>query len=110
MRLIIGDIYQGREAYAKNTYGKDITVYKNLAEDIKNSLQEGLSEEKIIENILLRVNPYNVVIAEEGYCGLTPIKKEERTFTEIYGRTLGAISRNADSVERVVCGLAISLK
>lgn len=110
MRLIVGDIYQGRRLYALEKYGQDIKLYCGLMDQIKDLIETGRDEEAILDEILKKAPYYDVVIAEEAFAGLTPIDKDERRLTEIYGRVLNALALKAVSVERVVCGLAISLK
>lgn len=110
MRLIIGDLFQGRKEYAISKYGESITIYSELADFIKEELKSNNTQEEIISNVLNIAERYDVVIAEESYGGLTPIDYEERVFTEIYGRTLVELANLAMSVERVVCGIGITLK
>ena len=121
MRLIIGGIYQGRERFARTKYGQNITVYRGLYEDVKQALEEIYGDnikrndenhtESFIEILgLHNIAKYDCVIAEEPYSGLTPISKEERKLTEYYGRVLEELANQAESVERVVCGLGQSLK
>lgn len=110
MRLIVGGLFQGRKEYAKSTYGADISIYNNLVDDVKQLLEKGSSEEAIIDELSFKAKGYDVVIAEEVYSGLTLVEADMRRLMEVYGRVLNVIAKDAVSVERVVCGLAISLK
>ena len=102
MRLIIGGVYQGRESYAREKYGKDINIYRGVMDD----LRAGLDKKAII----LKAVEADAVIAEEPYCGLAPMDMEINKLYENYGRVMEQIASEAESVERVVCGLAQSLK
>ena len=102
MRLIIGGIYQGRERYARKRYGNDISIYRDLLTE----LEQGQS----VDDIRQRALASQVVIAEEPYCGLTAVEADERRLWEEYGRLLTNLTAEADSVERVVCGIAQRLK
>jgi len=102
MRLIVGGIYQGREKYARDKYGKDVTVYRDIFDD----LCKGYSYETVLNKAVIS----DVVIAEEAFGGLFITDEKDRKLNEEYGRLLIELSSRADSVERIVCGLAMSLK
>lgn len=102
MRLIIGGIYQGRERYARNKYGEDITIFRDIYQQIRSNISS--------DDIYMKAINSDVVIAEESFAGLSEIDKTERENHEEYGRLLEKIANSAVSVERVVCGLAQSLK
>ena len=102
MRLVIGGIYQGREGYARKQYGNDISIYRGLLTE----LEQGQN----VAAILQRALASQVVIAEEPYCGLTAVEADERRLWEEYGQLLKDLATEADSVERVVCGIAQRLK
>ena len=102
MRLIVGSIFQGRSDYAREKYGRDKSIYRDLFEDLKKGIA--------VEDILLKANEVDIVVAEEPFGGLLPLDEETRELYENYGRILEQIASEAISVERVVCGLAQSLK
>ena len=110
MRLIIGGIYQGKEKYARTKYGDDIQILGDLVEKIKKAIELGDKEEDIIADILSKALKVDVVIALEAFGGLTPIDASTRKLVEIYGRLLEKLAGEAESVERVVCGLGQRLK
>lgn len=102
MRLIIGNIYQGRHDFVINKYGENVSILDDLEERMK----AGQSVEELLKLSL----DYDVCIVTEGYGGLTQIDKEERDFAKSYGQILVELSRKAESVERVVCGLGMTIK
>ncbi len=51
-----------------------------------------------------------VVIMDETGCGVVPIQQDERLWREDVGRAGCGLARQAQSVERVACGLPIKLK
>lgn len=110
MRLIIGGVYQGRQRYAYGKYGEDIKIYRDVFERVKSLVADGQKESEIVNIILDESKKSDVVIAEEQFSGLASIKKDENHLYEVYGRCLTLLAAEAESVERVVCGLGQSLK
>jgi len=110
MKLIIGGVYQGKKEYVLSHYGAEISIYENLENDILKLCDLGKTQDEIINEILKKAVNADVVIAKEPYCSLTPIKKEDRMFTEIYGRLLERLAKKADTVERIICGLVQIIK
>lgn len=125
MILIIGGAYQGKLEYAKKTYG--------IAEsDVSNAYVNGRADfskrciyhfEKYLE-ALFKDDPSSfyekagaaafrddaVIIADDIFCGLVPMDKNDRAFREHCGRALTALADRCDSVIRVFCGLGKRLK
>ena len=109
MRLIIGNIYQGRHNFARQKYGNNISIMDDLEDFVRDNMAEETIE-KVVQKALEYAGQADVVIASEGYGGLTQIEEEERLYAKAYGETLTALAREAESVERVVCGLGMSMK
>jgi len=124
MILVIGGAYQGKLDYILENYpGK--TVFQcdaqnpdiDLSAGILNSLhlmvlgqiranidtmaylQERLSELK-----------NKVVICDDISCGVVPVDPETRRWRETTGRCLALLSKNADEVVRVFCGIGSRIK
>lgn len=121
MHLIIGGAYQGKTTYACSLYpdlqlvsGYDCSVEELLeAEGVLHleGLVRRLSmEEKEVSDILDLLQDKTVIVCDEVGCGLVPIQKEDRVFRETCGRVLEALAKEADSVERLVCGIPMYLK
>ena len=110
MILIIGDLYQGKREYALNKYGHDKSYFNDLECLVKTEMSVQGNDDDIKRVVLQKVLEHDVVIANAGYAGLTPIDDKERQFTEIYGRILTELAARAERVERVVCGIGMILK
>ncbi len=110
MRLVVGSIYQGREDYAYRTFGENITIFRGLESLVRDGMAEDLPENTIIKMATETAKLCDVVIAADSYGGLTPMDKNERCFTEIYGRALQELAFQAIRVDRVVCGLGQRIK
>ena len=50
------------------------------------------------------------LIADDISCGIVPLEPAERAWRESAGRLLSFLSKRADTVTRVFCGLALELK
>ena len=52
----------------------------------------------------------SVLICDDISCGVVPLEAETRAWREACGRMLNALSRRADTVTRIFCGLPQRLK
>lgn len=124
--LIIGGAYQGKTAYAKETFGlnaentangetcsweecenaKGIAKYHEL---VRRLLREG-SDPQVWTARLLEKNPDAVIVMNEVGSGIIPAEREEREWREAVGRTGCFLAASADQVIRVSCGLPVVLK
>ncbi|MEG0370039.1 MAG: bifunctional adenosylcobinamide kinase/adenosylcobinamide-phosphate guanylyltransferase [Hungatella sp.] len=136
MRLIIGGSYQGKLAYAFRLVGqeKDPEKQKNLVADgdvdsleaacnhpivdhvqsyIRRILEEaGNSEETVISYIdrIQNENPQVILVMDEIGYGIVPMSQAERIYRECVGRAGQRLALEAESVDRVVCGIATKIK
>jgi len=118
MDLIIGGAYQGKLDYAKGEYGlneKDICICKE--DEMPDFTCKCLDHfERYIKFCYdNKLNPRldlegKVIVAEDIFCGIVPLDKDLRAYREMAGRTLSEISRNANTVVRVFCGIPKVLK
>ena len=51
-----------------------------------------------------------VIICDELGCGVVPVAAEDREYRERVGRVLCEAAARAQSVERIVCGIAAAIK
>lgn len=122
MRLIIGGKGQGKRAYATAAYGispaemstelekaGNARLLYALEEEIARCLREGQAPEPLVEK-LCRENPDIIIICRELGCGVVPVEPFEREWRERCGRICCELAKNAESVERVLCGLAMRIK
>ncbi len=119
MTLIIGGAYQGKLDHAKEKYGiseadvfecsedKDLDLSKRCIYHYEKYLmycyRNGLSP-------VLDLGKDKIVIADDIFCGVVPINAEIRRWREFCGRSLSALTKKADHVTRVFCGLPQELK
>lgn len=119
MELIIGGAYQGKLAYAKETFGildEDICACteecepdftKRCVVHYEKYIRYCLRNEKEIAPDLRRDA---VVVVEDIFCGVVSTDEEIRAWREICGHELTALALRADTVTRVFCGLPLRMK
>lgn len=124
MVLIIGGAYQGKLDYATNTYhktlvadGNSCTMEDTLHCEIINNLQglvrryfTTLDEATTYLDTLLANNPNVIVVSTEVGCGVVPIDRTDRDYRELVGRVSCEVSKRANTVVRVFCGIGKSIK
>ena len=120
MRLIIGGAGQGKLDYALKKMGLDpsaVALDPAQAADkpILYHLEAWVKANPAVDHLaaleeLLAVNPGLVSLCDEGGCGVVPIAREERAWREAVGRLCCALAQRADTVERIFCGIPMTLK
>ena len=140
MELYIGGFAQGQLEYVKCRYNEnqkteklfvkvidcvdshykkmlletecDVLILNHLHLWVRDLLDEGMEEEKIQTTILswIKSNPDAIVICDELGNGIVPIKKQERIWREQTGRLMIELAKQAERVERILCGLGQRLK
>lgn len=120
MRLIIGGAGQGKLDYALNRTGADpaaVALDPAQAADrpILARLEAWVRANPAADHLaelekLLAVNPGIVILCDEVGCGVVPIAPEERAWREAVGRLCCALAGRADAVERIFCGIPMTLK
>ncbi|MCD7843742.1 MAG: bifunctional adenosylcobinamide kinase/adenosylcobinamide-phosphate guanylyltransferase [Clostridiales bacterium] len=122
MRLIIGGAGQGKLSYALCTYNctpADVTetfssartgrIFDRFHAAVRAALEAGESPQRLTEE-LLKANPDVIILCDEVGCGVIPVQPEERVWRETVGRLCCDLAEQAESVERVFCGLSMRLK
>ena len=124
MIVIIGGAYQGKLDYVLENYpGK--TVFQcslenpkmDLSGEIINSLhlmvlaqiRAGLDTLAYLNEILPKLKG-KIIICDDISCGVVPVERETRIWRETMGRALTLLSKNADEVVRVFCGIGSRIK
>ena len=140
MELYIGGFAQGKLEYVKCRYNEnqkteklfvkvidcadshykkmlfktecDVLILNHLHLWVRDLLDEGMEEEKIQTTILswIKSNPDAIVICDELGNGIVPIKRQERVWREQTGRLMIELAKQAERVERILCGLGQRLK
>lgn len=116
MILLIGGAGQGKLAYALKKTGctegdvardpetaKQKRIFAGLETWVKDHPEETLEE-------LLTANPGVVILCDEVGCGVVPVDPAERAWREAVGRLCCALAERCDRVERIFCGLSMTLK
>lgn len=117
MILLIGGAGQGKLAYALEKTGyteadvaydpeaaKDKPIFAGLAQWVREHPETvGLDD-------LLASNPGVVILCDEVGCGVVPVDPAERAWREAVGRLCCALAERCDRVERIFCGLSMTLK
>jgi adenosylcobinamide kinase/adenosylcobinamide-phosphate guanylyltransferase len=124
MRLIIGGAYQGKLEFAMEKYhqyvvaeGSTCSVQDVLTCGILNRFEifikrnfSNVEEVSRFLDRLLSENPHIIVVCNEVGCGVVPVEKSERAYRELVGRACCEVSKRAETVERVFCGLGVCVK
>lgn len=112
MTLIIGGAAQGKLDYVLQKTGYDPGQVAHTPEEAEHlpvfdgvELWPDLDEEK-----LLAVNPDIILICDEVGCGVVPIDPAQRAWREQVGRLCCRLAKRAERVERIFCGLPMTLK
>ena len=118
MVLIIGGAYQGKLDFAKETFG--ITeVYTCTGDEIDFSQSCIYRIEEFTAHHPDPVSYFeshreewrnSVLIIQDIFCGVVPMGAENRAWRQRTGRLAQYLSREADRVSRVFCGLEQRLK
>ena len=120
MILIIGGAYQGKLDFAKETFGiTDADVYTCTAGDIDFSKRCIYKIEEFTHGHPDPIGYFEahweewkdrVLILEDIFCGVVPMGAENRAWRQKTGRLAQYLSREADRVSRIFCGLEQRLK
>lgn len=124
MKLVIGGTFQGKTAYAKNTYAVDEWIdgrdcewdavfsakgIHHFHEYIKRLLEEK-KEIKGFAEKLITENPNAVIVTNELGYGVVPLEAFDRLYRETTGRVCTVLAAASDEVTRVVCGIGQVIK
>ncbi len=124
LKMIIGGAYQGKRTFAENKYGirSWIDGTDCLPDEIYHCegiyhfelyIKRMMILGKDIQNlpsILAEKNPQIMIVTDEIGCGLVPVDRFEREYREQTGRICTEVAALAKNVDRVICGIGISLK
>lgn len=87
-------------------------IWNHFHEFVRAGLSEGKNPEELWKLTKQRMEeaPELVILCDEIGNGIVPMEKEERTWREETGRLLCRIAAEAESVERVFCGIPSCIK
>lgn len=90
----------------------DIVIINHLHLWVKDLLSEGMEESEVQSIILswVATHPNTILICDELGNGIVPLEKMERIWREQTGRLMIELAKQAERVERILCGLGQRLK
>lgn len=90
----------------------DIVIINHLHMWVKDLLREGMEEAAVQSTILswVATHPNTILICDELGNGIVPLEKMERIWREQTGRLMIELAKQAERVERILCGLGQRLK
>lgn len=123
MKLIIGGCAQGKLQYAIETYGAKDWILADgfLPEEgqkviidhfhlwVRRAMEQGECPEEQIKTYV-EEHPECIIISDEIGNGLVPVDSFERAYRERTGRILVDLAKEAEEVERVICGMGMKIK
>ena len=112
MTLIIGGAAQGKLDYVLQKTGYDQSQVAHTPEEARTlPIFDGVELwPDLDEEALLAANPDIILICDEVGCGVVPMNPAQRTWREQVGRLCCRLARRAERVERMFCGLPMTLK
>lgn len=132
MELYVGGCFQGKQRYVceKRNIKKEAFIDESILCDeetewmkqcsqckginhvhlfIRQLLEKGMDPKAFLEQVIEK-NPEIILICDEVGYGIVPLKKEDRDYREIVGRTMCMAAQKADHMERIVGGIGMVLK
>ena len=124
MELIIGGAYQGKTQYAKGKYNlteADIHICDSVEIDFSKKCVADLEKFSFVcvKNNMDSVEYFkqhserwknSIIICQDIFCGVVPMGAENRKWRQETGRLCQYISKEAETVTRIFCGLEQKLK
>ena len=120
MVLIIGGAYQGKLDFAKEAFGiTDAEVYTCTSGEIDFSKRciyklEDFTYERKDPVAYFKANKElwqnSILILQDIFCGVVPMGAENRAWRQRTGRLAQYLSKEAEQVSRIFCGLEQRLK
>ena len=124
MKLIIGGAYQGKRDFAKAAFSlTESDIFTCTGEEIDFSAPcIDKIEEFTLACVKAGADPVelfrqtreqwkdSILICQDIFCGVVPVDAQLRQWRQETGRLCQYLTRNADSVSRIFCGLEQKLK
>lgn len=125
MILIFGGSYQGKLDFAKENFGvTDAEVFTctteneidwskrvlyNMDQAFLCHVREGKESREVLKEHLEELKD-KILIVNDISQGIVPMERDQRDWREMTGRAMLYISKEADEVYRVFCGLGSKIK
>ena len=102
--LLIGGAWQGKAALAERLYPA-LPLTKNLHQMVRQTLAAGRDPMELLPALR-----GHAVTCDEVGCGVVPMDPGQRAWREQVGRLCCRLAARAERVERIFCGLPMTLK
>lgn len=125
MVLIFGGAYQGKVEFALEKFNlseKDVfnctdledidysaKVINNIDQRILGFVREGVEAKEVLSLNIEKLKD-KVIIVNDISQGVVPMEKDLRAWREMVGRAMLYLSKEADQVYRVFCGIGQQIK
>lgn len=110
MQLYIGGYGQGKKEYVqKKTGNMAAPIVNDLHLWVKELLAAGQPAEEIVWDYYTK-HPDCIFICDEIGNGIVPVEAAEREYRDRLGQLLIRLAKEAETVERIVCGMGQKLK
>lgn len=115
MILVIGGSYQGKMDYVKEHYTQGYQIINEFHRYVQGCIRNGsdaLEEAKQLVERAKNAGTWDrlIIICDELGSGLVPIKEEDRKLREVTGRVCTYLAGEAETVLRIVAGIATKIK
>lgn len=118
LTLIIGGRESGKydylieQGYCHSDIGEsfDNKVLYKLNEVVKSLLAKDIDPVEYIKSQIANGCITTTIVCDEVGCGIVPMDKFEREYREVVGRICTMIAKQADTVIRIYCGIATTIK
>ena len=130
IHIVTGGAYQGKREYADHMFpgkpwtdgavcqlewpgsaGNNIRIC-NFHLLVRRWMEAGRTNRELMEHLLYGAgeNCRIVIVCDEVGCGLVPVDAFEREYRENVGRIMTELCREAETVDRIVCGIPTRIK
>lgn len=125
MILVFGGAYQGKAAFVEKTFhfSKNMTfqcsektgmcydypVINSLHLYVLGSVERGDNPIEYIQKNLPMFRD-KIIICDDISCGIVPLGKDLRLYRDQVGKIMQILSREADEVYRIFCGIGEKIK
>lgn len=126
MKLVVGGAFQGKKAYAMETFHiseiqmidgftcqKEEIFQAPLVVHFHEYVRRFLGETEFLKELpdkLMERNPEVVLVTNELGYGVVPLDAFDRAYRETTGRLCCALAKKATQVHRVICGVGTVIK
>jgi len=125
MILIFGGAYQGKLDYVYENYGKNLSVFDcceqndsvDFSKDVINKfhllvsaqVKSGADSLEYIDQNAEKLRG-KIIICDDVSGGIVPLGADVRLWRENVGRSMIRLTKHADEVFRIFCGMGMRLK